>query len=767
MYGTRGRLRQVGALLLGAVALLALTIVIARKKSWHAKVGPLGSTFSPSAAGPLGCAFPPADASDLVDFDRAARLRRPPAPRPRGVDDSGRIDFTHQVLPILAQHCYPCHGPAESGRRADLRLDQRETALAVSSSGRPVIRPYDPDGSELIARIESPASDQMPPEGFRRHPAAREVEVLRRWISQGADYALHWAYIPPANHTPPASGSGWARNGIDAFIRARLEKEGLAPSPPADPTTLIRRLSLGLTGLPPTPAEVDAFVNDPSPDAYERLVDRLLASPHHGEHAAAPWLDLARYADTSGGTVDDARDLWLYRDWVVAAFNDNLPFDRFTVEQLAGDLLPNPTLSQQIATGFLRSELLQKDTCADEQVACQLVDRVSTTATVWLGSTFGCAQCHDHKYDPTSQRDFYRLGAFFNNFPHDEKGHALHGFHSDGLLKLPPTPAQQERIDRARAALARADGAIAQLVSSTRAPEGPVPAKPPEERVWVDGALPAEATPDGEGPWDFVPPPIEAPRARLCWQLAATGVASRGFSRALPPLRVEYPDVLFAWVYLDPKDPPKTLLLQFEAANPEHRATWGPDLIPWGEEGKPSRRQVGPLPEAGRWVRLEVPAEVVDLGAGAELTGLTIAQFDGTAWWGPVGVSRSMRAESLADWEEFERRRNDPVEPPAAIRAALKVEPKARTETQQAQLKAHFVEHVYAPCWPAFTRLHAERDRAAQELAAAEADVPSTLVMAELSSRPDTFLLRRGDFSQRAEKVEPGVPAYLPPCRPG
>src|SRR5262249_47176068 len=252
----------------------------------------------------------------------------------------------------------------------------------------------------------------------KKHLSPQQVATLKRWIAEGAEYERHWSLIPPVRPALPAvKNAKWCRNPIDTFILARLEKEGLKPAPEADRRTLARRVSLDLTGLPPDPAEVEAFVNDRAPDAYEKLVDRLLASPRWGEHRARYWLDAARYADTNGIHFDNYREIWSYRDWVIRAFNENKPFDQFTLEQLAGDLLPNPTLDQQVATGFNRCNITTNEggAIAEEYLVLYTRERTETVSQVWLGTTAGCAVCHDHKFDPLTQREFYEMAAFFNN----------------------------------------------------------------------------------------------------------------------------------------------------------------------------------------------------------------------------------------------------------------------------------------------------------------------------------------------------------------
>jgi hypothetical protein len=327
------------------------------------------------------------------------------APAASGAEPDA-VDFARDIRPILSNSCFKCHGPGT--QKGKLRLDDRAAAIKAEA-----LVPGKPGESEILARITASDETRMPPPEVADALKPEQIEKLKRWIASGAEYAPHWAFVPPVRKAPPAGSS----NPIDAFVMHRITKVGLKPSPEADRATLIRRASLDLIGLLPTPDEVDAFVKDASPDAYEKLVDRLLASPHYGERQARHWLDLARYADSNGYTIDGARMIWPWRDWVVKSLNADMPFDRFTIEQLAGDLLPNATLDQKIATGFHRNTSFNEEggTDAEQFRVERIVDRTNTTAAVWLGLTMGCAQCHDHKYDPVSQKDYYRLYAYFNN----------------------------------------------------------------------------------------------------------------------------------------------------------------------------------------------------------------------------------------------------------------------------------------------------------------------------------------------------------------
>lgn len=363
----------------------------------------------------------------------------------------GSVDFGRDVLPILSDKCFHCHGPDPKTRKANLRLDTREGAFRKDD---PVIVPGKKDESELILRILSEdAEETMPPPDSNRSLSKAQVETLTKWVEQGAKWGKHWAFVPPTRGTPPAKpGDTWSRNEIDRFVLDRLDREGVKPAPEANKERLIRRVTLDLTGLPPTPQEVDAFLADPAPDAYERLVERLLASPRYGERMATDWLDLARYADTHGYQSDRYRPMWPWRDWVVRSFNRNLPFDDFVTWQLAGDLLPRPTKEQRLATAFNRLHMQNEEggIVEEEFRVAYVVDRVNTMGTAFLGLTFECSRCHDHKYDPITQRDFYSLFSFFQNI--DESGQTSYFTSS---MAVPTMLLSDEATDAKIAALDR------------------------------------------------------------------------------------------------------------------------------------------------------------------------------------------------------------------------------------------------------------------------------------------------------------------------
>ncbi|MEM9658316.1 MAG: DUF1549 domain-containing protein, partial [Planctomycetota bacterium] len=360
------------------------------------------------------------------------------------------VSFNRHVRPLLSDRCYLCHGPDEQAREADLRLDNRDDATDWA------IVPGEPAESEVLLRINSSDPDlRMPPPESNKAPLTRaEAELIRRWIEQGAAYERHWALVAPARtESERAAESNRLEHPIDQFIRQQLESQGMAPSPTADPRTLLRRASLDLTGLPPTVEQIDDFLSDHAPDAWSRALERLLDSPAYGERQARFWLDAARYADSNGYQYDFQRDQWAWRDWVIAAFNENAPFDQFTIEQLAGDLLPDATEQQRLATGFNRNHpITVEGGVIDEEYRVEyVIDRTSTVGAVWLGLTLACARCHDHKYDPISQREFYELTAFFNQVP--ERG--FNGFEPRERIPSPfqrrELAAAEDRLNQAKA----------------------------------------------------------------------------------------------------------------------------------------------------------------------------------------------------------------------------------------------------------------------------------------------------------------------------
>src|SRR5579871_6010073 len=381
------------------------------------------------------------------------------------------VQFNRDIRPILSDKCFTCHGPDKSRRVTEFHFDIEESAKSDIGGGRHAIVAGDPANSHLIQRVTAADENQrMPPVESGRTLSEREIALLKRWITEGAKWEKHWSFVPPQRPAlPHVENQSWVRNPVDAFVLHRLEQEGLKPSAEADPATLLRRVTFDLTGIPPTPAELEAFLADKSPNAYEKVVDRLLASPRYGERMAMPWLDASRYADSSGYQLDYERFMWRWRDWVINAFNRDMPYNEYAMEQIAGDMLPNATLDQKIATAFNRNHRTNSEggIIPEEFAAEYVVDRVATTSSVFLGVTMGCARCHDHKFDPFTQKEFYQLFAYFNNVP--ELGKSRKG-NTNPYLKA-PTPEQQQKLAEFDTKIAAADARVQSLRPALAAAE--------------------------------------------------------------------------------------------------------------------------------------------------------------------------------------------------------------------------------------------------------------------------------------------------------
>jgi hypothetical protein len=576
-----------------------------------------------------------------------------PLPREQSVSPT-QLDYSRDILPILAENCFSCHGPAN--QKSGLRLDLRALAIRPARSGFIPIAPGRANDSELVRRIlAAKETERMPPVASKKSLTAAQKELLQRWIDEGAAYKEHWAFVKPVRPPlPKVHDQAWALNEIDAFILDRLEKAGLKPSPRADKTTLIRRLSFDLRGLPPSLAEIDALLADQGPDAYARLVDRMLASPHYGEKMALIWLDLARFGDTSGFHFDSTRQMWLWRDWVINAFNANMPYDRFTIEQIAGDLLPansekDDDLSRKIASGFNRNTRFNEEGGVDpeEFVIRYNIDRTNTLGQVWLGLTLGCAECHSHKYDPISQKEYYQLFAYFTGIK-EPMVSANHNQPLPPLLKV-PSAEQTAKLKGLRDELAQLQREIATEAAKVRYrdplandPDAAKPLTQPEDVIWLDDAAPpgAKLAGDGATPWQwgtFPAHPVYSGKRSMV--RSGPGLHSHHFTDALNPVRILPEDKLFAYAWLEPRDAPRSIQLQFHDGTWLHRAYWGEDLC-YGS-GTPdgsSHLFAGPLPPLGRWTRLEVDAAKLGLEPGAKIDGMAFTQFGGTVYYDKVGV---------------------------------------------------------------------------------------------------------------------------------
>ncbi len=686
-----------------------------------------------------------------------------------------RIDFNRDIRPILSDNCFFCHGTDEKKRKAKLRLDTFDGATA-KRDGKPAIKPKDLDGSEIWYRINTTnADDHMPPAESNKKLTAAQIDTLKRWIQDGAPYKKHWAFEAPVKpELPQIKNAKWPKNEIDYFVAEKLEEKGLQPEAEASKEKLIRRVTFDLTGLPPTPAEVDAFLKDKRPEAYEAVVDRLLQSPHYGEQQARYWLDAVRYGDTHGLHLDNERSMWPYRDWVVKAFNENMPYNVFTLWQIAGDELPNATREQKVASGYNRCNVTTSEGGAidDEFYVRYAVDRTETTAVVFMGLTAGCAVCHDHKYDPITQKEFYSMYAFFNNCTE----RAMDG----NAMDTPPSirlPSAEETATMKKLAAEVAD--VRKEISTSLAK---YPYKDPgsnkleqlpdfHEVVWVDDEFPAgvkaeknEGTPDLQWVSDNV---VSGKKAI---KRTATGLAQDFFRDAAQPMIVEKSDKLFAYVYLDPKDPPKAIMLQFHTSDWNYRANWGDeDAIPYGEKGTEKKKLMGKLPELGKWVRLEIDTtDLRMLKAGLRINGLSFAQFGGTVYWDKAGVVTRLSQKdyspvSMRQWEIHARAEDCKGLPEDVAKVIMANKGTKVTDADRKALRDYYLSEIHEGTREKFRAIRAKLDPLEKQRKEIDEKTPITLVMQEMDKPRGAFVLKRGQYDMRGDPVQPGVPKFLPP----
>ncbi len=689
---------------------------------------------------------------------------------------SSGIDFNRDIRPILSDNCFHCHGPDEKTREAKLRLDTKDGILK-DLGGYQAVKPGDVKASEVWRRIITKDEDDlMPPPKSHKTLKSDQIALIKKWIEAGAPFEGHWAYEQPKLPVlPKVKDAAWARNGIDSFIVAKLAEHKLKPAPETDRVTLIRRVTFDLIGLPPTPQEIAEFVADKSPDAYEKVVDRLLKSPRYGEHMARYWLDAARYGDTHGLHLDNERSMWPYRDWVVRAYNENLPFDQFTKWQIAGDLLKNPTRDQQIASGFNRCNVTTSEggSINEEFIFRYAVDRTETTAAVWMGMTAGCAVCHDHKFDPISQKEFYQMYAFFNSAADP----AMDG----NILLTPPilkltTPEQEKQLKQYDADIAKVNAkikdALAKLDYKDPAEQNPKPEKKTIETVWVDDDLPEGAKPQhteknhalkwvssGEGP-------VHSGKKALTRK--GTGIVQDFFDGLPKQLFVPAKGKIFAHVYLDPKDPPKGVMLQFNTGSWSHRALWGEtNSIEWGKEGTVERLVMGPLPKTGEWVKLEFDIAKLKLKAGTKFAGLAFTQKDGTMYWDKVGVSYTVdpandATYSLALWLKNNQGKVVAGVPDDVKNLLRSVKPEDRKPEQHQRLRDYYFENVCQMTAEIFDPLRAERKPFQDKRDELDKSIDATFIMADLPQKRDAFVMIRGQYNKPGDKVTPGTPAAFP-----
>lgn len=689
----------------------------------------------------------------------------------------GDPDFSRDILPLLSNNCFKCHGPDEADRQAGLRLDQQAGSIAKLESGHTAVIPGKSGESELFRRISSSDSDlKMPPEDSGKKLTDAQIELMRKWIDNGAEWSRHWAFDPPANQPVPEPIAQWqVTNPIDRFIQASLRVNQLAPEQRASKESLLRRVTLDLTGLPPTIKKIDAFLADNSDQAYERVVDRLLSSERYGEHMARFWLDAARYGDTHGLHLDNERSIWPYRDWVIESFNQNQPFDDFTIEQLAGDLLPEPTLEQRVATGFNRCNVTTSEggSIDDEYYVRYAVDRVETTATVWLGLTAGCAACHDHKFDPLTQKEFYQLFSYY--FSLTERAMDGNALLPPPVVKVPTnaqTSQKQQYAEELSKTSKRVEQLLAEFAYTDPKPDEALGELSQAEFVWIDDELPAGAKAQGNTPWKFVEAPdhpVHSGKKASVRVATGDGITQHYFDSATDKLKIGENSRLFAYVYLDPENPPETIQLQFNDGAWEHRASWGADKAFGAGRNNASNRVVDKLPETGKWVRLEVTAASVGLKPGSELNGWAFTQVKGTVYWDTGGiVSQSLSDEqkrSQFAWEQFQKSGKGAAVP-AEIKKLLDIERGKRNDAQNKQLTRYFLQHIHPDARAKLAEPFAKQAKLKQQLTDLEKAIPSTLVMEDRKEPRQAHILERGQYTEKRDKVASTVPEWLAPAVP-
>jgi len=694
-----------------------------------------------------------------------------------------KIQFNRDVRPILSDKCFFCHGTDANHRKGDLRLDQKDSACKPAKSGEIAVVPGQPEKSALMARITLAADDDdaMPPKKSEKSLTSQEKAILKQWISEGAEYQGHWAFIPPVRPALPklsTEHSALSTSPLDDFITARLEKEGLSLSAEADRATLIRRVSLDLTGIPPTPEEVSAFENDHSPAAYARVVDRLLRSSHYGERMAMPWLDSARYADSHGFQTDSSRSQWPWRDWVINAFNANMPFDEFTIEQLAGDLLPHATRDQIVATGFNRNHRLNGEGgIIDEEWRIEnVIDRAETTGMTWLALTFNCCRCHDHKFDPITQKDFYSFFAFFNNLP--ESGTIQGASNRSGGNSQPvvavPNQAQEQKFAKLDAAVKTAQTRVNEaqkqlpqllaawepraqdtLKQMTSAWSVLAPAKVKSKggatlTRQADGSYLASGTNPPKDVYVFdAPMPAAGATAFLLECLADPSLPAGGAGR--------YINSNFALSDFDvfvqkPGGKPEPMKLAKAEADYSQKGYEIKNLIGGGRHG--SWAVDGPTKKENRRAMFVLQSPVTSEQGSMLLLRLRHEAISGHN----IGRFRLSSSSLPAKLVKLSGKAFSP-----GLKAALNIPLAQRTAAQKSELSQFFRTAVESPLRQADDALAAARN--AYETF--DNSLPNVMVMKEMDQPRNAFVLNRGEYDKPKDKVTAALPASLPPMPAG
>ena len=676
-----------------------------------------------------------------------------------------KLSFNRDIRPILSENCFACHGFDAKKREADLRLDTVDGAFS-DLGGYQAIVPGSLEKSEAWQRILSDDPDEiMPPPKSHKTLTVEEKDTLRRWIEEGAVYERHWSLEAPLKpELPEGAGSP-----VDLLLETRLAEEKLSFLPEADRATLIRRVAFTLTGLPPTLSEIDAFEKDTSPEAYEAMVGRYLESPRYGEEMARHWLDVARYGDTHGLHLDNERHMWAYRDWVVESFNENLPFDRFTTWQLAGDLLPDATTDQLVATGFIRCNVTTSEGGAIDEEYRHLyaVDRAATVTTAWLGVTGGCAQCHDHKYDPLSMKDFYSLYAFF----YSAADPAMDGniAKTAPILKL-PGPGQQEALEAAqKEEAARLAALEATAVPSYAEPDAKAPTVL-REQVIFDDLLPQGATlrnTSRNAPVWLDRPEFGAPSGRRVLEQANGQFFEQIITSELIPVTVPEKKAIFEiTVRPDPMSPPRVLSLVLNGK----RVYWGDaKALEVYNAGNPAKVvSLGELPEAGKWTTLSFDPAVLEFAPGSRINTISVQMVGGRVAWdrcvvkGELSPAKDPLASFALWWKSHGKKA--PSDLPGPLAKTLTDGPDKTTDAKAREALLEFylrrVAHADAGAIAGPRQAWQEARVAA---AAADEAIPTTFIFRDLPEPRETFIAERGQYNKLGDKVEPAIPVNFGP----
>ncbi|MBI1346108.1 DUF1553 domain-containing protein [bacterium] len=704
------------------------------------------------------------------------------------------LEFNRDIRPILSEHCFACHGFDAKTRQAELRLDLSEGAYA-DHEGTTAIQPGDLARSEVWHRVSSIDPDViMPPPETKNPLTPEQIATLKLWIEQGAKYQKHWAFEPPQKVTPPQIDEAHhtVRNEIDRFLIPQMQAQHLVSNPEAPKEVLIRRVSFALTGLPPSMAELETYLADKSSTAYEAMVDRYLNSPRYGEEMARHWLDVARYADTHGLHLDNEREMWAYRDWVIGAFNRNLPFDEFTIEQLAGDLLPNPTKDQLTATGFNRCNVTTSEggSIAEEFLYRYAVERASTTVQAWMGLTAGCAVCHDHKFDPLSTAEFYSLYAFF----YSAADPAMDGNTRDTAPFLSLANAEQakqlaELKSREHQAKQRLEQFVTHFEPNYQDPSMSNQSSPRSvEDVWLDDVIPPAqritTTSRNQALWS-TQDEVEIPRGRRAFKQYGGDLYQDRFDQIAETFIIPDEAAIEIYVRTDPQEPPKSMLLELVTSRGVRRLLLGDNSKLAGGGAASPERIVRDLPTPGVWTPYRVSAADWKLQPGDVVKTIALEEFGGVCWWDGLvvrGQSSGDLRDSFQKWwtnrtgqetfgvpgalQDLLKRGpdtlvNDSMAPANALDPANSAENRKAAEQRQ-ELRRYYLAYIARPTTPEWQAAKEAYQHSIVDRATFEDRIPGTFTFADMTNPRDAFVMQRGQYDKPGEKVEPKVPAIFP-----